>query len=168
MEKSSPAYQALKKQAETGSVFATEALKRIDSQNVPERIERTFTPAGQCVKCYGKELQYKIIFHIPNNLMIRACCAECGYSWSIAHEETLKKRTNTPLSHWRKAVVDRDQGKCRICGSKENLEAHHIIPVKNDPGGKYKYDVNNGITLCRNCHDMVHPFRHGLQEPQGL
>lgn len=159
MDKNSPAYIALKKQADMGSVFGMEALKRIEMENVPERMERVFTPEERCIKCSGKELQYKVLFWLPNNLMFRACCTECGYSWAIASEETLKKRTNSPLAHWRKAVIARDNGMCRICGSNENLEAHHIIPVKNDPDGKYKYDVNNGITLCKSCHDMVHPFR---------
>lgn len=163
MDKNSPAYDALKKLADLGSVFGKEALRQIEQRNVPERIERVFTPAERCVKCSGQELQYKVLFWLPNNLMFRAYCTECGYSWAIASEESLKKRTNTPLANWRKAVAERDNWKCRICGSKENLEAHHIIPVHNDPEGEYKYDPNNGIMLCKKCHDMVHPFR---KEPQ--
>ena len=124
-----------------------------------EKIEKVYSQPDHCPLCAGNNFQYKVIFWAPNNLMFRAICAECGYSWAIASEETLKERSNTPLAHWRNNVICRDKHECRICGSKENLEVHHIIPVKNDPEGQYKYDVNNGITLCKTCHDKVHQYR---------
>lgn len=48
----------------------------------------------------------------------------------------------------RKEILDRDDNKCRICGNKDNLEVHHVIPVANG-GGKYS---KNLCTLCSSCH----------------
>lgn len=42
---------------------------------------------------------------------------------------------------------------CVICGwNKTSCDVHHIIPVSN--GGKN--EITNLITLCPNCHRMVH------------
>ena len=51
-------------------------------------------------------------------------------------------------------VFKRDEGKCRSCGSIENLCVHHI-----DGYDKYKPEnnnVNKMITLCRSCHGDAH------------
>jgi hypothetical protein len=50
---------------------------------------------------------------------------------------------------WSKAVRERD-GKCMICGTIDNLHAHHIIPWRDDESKRL--DVDNGITYCSSCH----------------
>lgn len=50
---------------------------------------------------------------------------------------------------WSNDVKSRD-GVCQVCGENHDLEAHHIVPKSQDPSRKY--DVDNGITLCRDCH----------------
>ena len=54
--------------------------------------------------------------------------------------------------NFREKVLKRDNYTCQICGSRENLEAHHIIPKSK--GGTNL--VKNGITLCEDCHKAVH------------
>lgn len=53
---------------------------------------------------------------------------------------------------WRKSVFERDNYTCQCCGdsSGANLNAHHLqnFSVYKE----LRYDVNNGITLCENCH----------------
>jgi len=51
---------------------------------------------------------------------------------------------------FRETVMKRDGYKCAVCGSNDGLVAHHIIERKlfNDGG----YYVNNGVTLCPECH----------------
>ena len=76
--------------------------------------------------------------------------------------------------NFREKVLKRDGYTCQICGSRENLEAHHIIPKSR--GGTNI--VENGITLCKECHKAVHegkirltanllPFRHAAIVQQG-
>lgn len=61
---------------------------------------------------------------------------------------------------WRKAVFDRDLYTCQCCGARNGygkyirLESHHIKNWKDNP--EYRYDVDNGITLCMNCHLLFH------------
>ncbi len=46
----------------------------------------------------------------------------------------------------------RDLYTCQICGSTDNVEGHHIIDYQF--GGAA--DVDNIVTLCRECHKQVH------------
>jgi len=60
---------------------------------------------------------------------------------------------NPKINHynrWRKSVMARDGGKCTQCGTTQKLEAHHIKPFSLFPDDRY--DVNNGVILCRACH----------------
>ena len=42
---------------------------------------------------------------------------------------------------------------CESCQSIKNLLVHHIIPIAD--GGE-KYDYNNLMTLCADCHYKIH------------
>ena len=67
------------------------------------------------------------------------------------------------MRKWQIAIKKRDK-KCMFCGSKKELEAHHINSV-SDMIEKYNiktrddaiscnefWELDNGITLCRKCH----------------
>lgn len=60
-----------------------------------------------------------------------------------------KKRNGWRMWEWTKDVIARD-GECQVCGSKDNLEAHHILPKSKFP--EKMYDLDNGVTLCHECH----------------
>lgn len=122
-----------------------------------DRATCTITPVTQCKRCLGKKLVYKSIYIKKfDSIQSQAICTECGYFWALPHEENLKRRTNSTLSHWRERVANRDNRKCVICGATDNLEVHHIIPVSHDPESEYKYMESNGITLCHKHHLLVH------------
>ena len=55
---------------------------------------------------------------------------------------------------WRETVLKRDQKKCVICGSSENLHADHIKVWAYYP--EFRYDINNGRTLCRKHHEETY------------
>jgi len=55
---------------------------------------------------------------------------------------------------WREAVLARDDFTCQNCGSKEDLQAHHIIPVNENPD--FSFVVTNGVTICKKCHRQYH------------
>ena len=53
---------------------------------------------------------------------------------------------------WRKlsAQVINEVGQCERCGCSNNLQVHHIIPVRYNP--ELFLDRANLIVLCRECH----------------
>lgn len=55
---------------------------------------------------------------------------------------------------WAKNVKKRDKYSCKKCGSKKQITAHHILPWRDHPN--QRFNINNGITLCRECHLKVH------------
>jgi len=56
---------------------------------------------------------------------------------------------------WRRKVYTRDKRRCQMpgCKSRFQLQAHHIKTWSE--ASILRYDVHNGITLCRNCHDSI-------------
>lgn len=59
-------------------------------------------------------------------------------------------------SIWSQAVRGRDDHRCQRCGKRdeENNHAHHIAPRSRRPD--LKSDLNNGITVCPDCHAWIH------------
>jgi hypothetical protein len=53
---------------------------------------------------------------------------------------------------WSKSVKDRDNWKCKISDDNcsDKLESHHILPWRDFQ--ELRYELNNGITLCRFHH----------------
>jgi 5-methylcytosine-specific restriction endonuclease McrA len=62
---------------------------------------------------------------------------------------------NSPVyKAWRVSVFERDDHACQMCGQQGgSLEAHHIRPKRRFP--KLTLEVNNGITLCFDCHRRI-------------
>jgi len=69
-------------------------------------------------------------------------------------DEKHRLRATIEWKIWRGEVFERDKYICRECGiSGVYLEPHHIIPIGND---KSKiFNLNNGVTLCRPCHQKT-------------
>lgn len=104
----------------------------------------------------SQSLKGKMPKFIPNNKG-RKVSSETRRRLSEAHIGVLvgSKSNNWKggqnLSYWKKAVKRRD-GKCMKCGinDKRVLTADHIKSKSMYP--ELKFDVNNGMTLCHNCH----------------
>jgi hypothetical protein len=58
---------------------------------------------------------------------------------------------------WRAGVVRRDV-RCVICDDIKNRHAHHLNNA--DEHSEQRYDVGNGVTLCRDCHRHYHCEYH--------
>ncbi len=69
--------------------------------------------------------------------------------------EMQKLRKSKQYAEWRQAVFKRDAYTCQVCGQVGgNIVAHHIKRWANYP--EYRFDVANGLTMCRPCHSSLH------------
>lgn len=73
-------------------------------------------------------------------------------------------RNMAKTKDWRKAVFERDNYTCQMCGSRNGngsnvkLSAHHIKDWATNP--ESRWDVENGQTLCWPCHRKTDNFGH--------
>jgi hypothetical protein len=69
---------------------------------------------------------------------------------------------------WRTAVLERDGYVCQDCGRQckkyeKGLAAHHLKEYAKHP--ELRFDVSNGVTLCRQCHMTRHGKAPVLKDP---
>lgn len=78
------------------------------------------------------------------------------WNWKggISDRDHLLRQT-PEYKEWRNAVYKRDNWTCQLCRKKQKHPiAHHIknfriyVPLR--------FDIKNGVTLCRGCHKKVH------------
>jgi predicted restriction endonuclease len=65
------------------------------------------------------------------------------------------ERGSAKYKKWRESVLRRDGNRCRFggCDKRDELEVHHIQTFAD---AEYRrYDVTNGITLCKYHHRNV-------------
>ena len=85
------------------------------------------------------------------------------------NELSKKLRCRKKYRDWVKAVMEKDNNVCNICGMfGECLQVHHKISLKkildkNDfknieeaLNSKELFELNNGETLCSSCHQELH------------
>lgn len=68
----------------------------------------------------------------------------------------MKRNYDDPVyKEWRRKVYARDGHKCQMpgCKNKTKIQAHHIRRWVDSPS--LRYDVSNGISLCRGCHKSI-------------
>lgn len=79
---------------------------------------------------------------------------EDHWNWQGGISLINDRHDSREYKEWRLKVYQRDSYKCRYCGSKEKINAHHIYSWKNYP--ELRYNIDNGITLCEKCHIELH------------
>ncbi|HEY5587362.1 MAG TPA: hypothetical protein VIK86_00240 [Candidatus Paceibacterota bacterium] len=96
---------------------------------------------------------------IKNNSGINAW----NYNPNLTQEEREVRRSyigDENYSHWRNSVFKRDDYTCQHCGARNGmgkaitLNAHHLNGYHWDK--ENRMNVDNGITLCKECHDEFH------------
>ncbi|MEE9510454.1 MAG: hypothetical protein V3V81_08170 [Candidatus Bathyarchaeia archaeon] len=55
---------------------------------------------------------------------------------------------------WREKTLIRDGFKCLLCGDPLADIGHHLLSAYYYP--EFRFEPDNGITYCRECHDIVH------------
>jgi len=72
-------------------------------------------------------------------------------------------RSRAEYTEWRLKVFIRDEYTCQDCGKKSGngykvyLQAHHLKSFSEYPD--LRYEVDNGITLCKDCHRGRHTHK---------
>ena len=114
-------------------------------------------------KCLKDNEIHKSNFPNINTGYGLSCCrkrklsGENNHSWNFdvtERDRIERKRNNYKSKRCNKNVDIRDKRICRKCGSKNNINRHHIKPWGYYP--KLRYDINNIITFCRKCHEDFH------------
>lgn len=105
---------------------------------------------------WAKNLPQKFIKgHIPWNKGKPHLVGKKHWNWQggIDKEHTRIKQTEE-YKNWQQAVYKRDEWTCQKCGSKKLIVAHHIKLFSKFP--ELRFEINNGIVLCRKCHQNHH------------
>jgi 5-methylcytosine-specific restriction endonuclease McrA len=69
------------------------------------------------------------------------------YQESLKHEKWIKKRNK---------VFSRDNHKCVLCTSKQNLQVHHLYYFQDNVALAWQYPYEALITVCKSCHEKIH------------
>ena len=69
-------------------------------------------------------------------------------------KEHVRIKQTQEYKDWQQAVYKRDRWTCQKCGSKKLIVAHHIKLFSKFP--KLRFEIKNGIVLCRKCHQNHH------------
>lgn len=107
---------------------------------------------------------------ISNAYIYGFTCRKCEMAkWGVEHrgenshkwrggitEEDKLIRKRREYTQWRAEVYERDNYTCQCCGLYGGrLNAHHLNSFASYPD--LRFNVDNGITLCTQCHDSTEP-----------
>lgn len=78
---------------------------------------------------------------------------ENNWNWKGGKtSENDKIRQSVEYRQWQNAVKKRDKYTCQCCGKRyKEITVHHIFPFSDYEN--LRFDVDNGICLCKDCHD---------------
>lgn len=84
-----------------------------------------------------------------------------NYKWKGGpNDEEIAARMTLEYTLWKRAVYKRDNYTCQCCGrvftgkDRKYVCAHHIKYFDTHP--HLRYEVSNGVVLCRKCHTREH------------
>ncbi|MBQ9025362.1 MAG: hypothetical protein IJ104_03140 [Methanobrevibacter sp.] len=70
----------------------------------------------------------------------------------------IRLKVKGPQKYWKLKTWVREllwkYEECVICGSRKNLEPHHIIRCNTD--NPIFFSPDNGVVLCHKCHNSYH------------
>lgn len=118
----------------------------------------TYTMTGEQQNLSGAEkaIFAMILMTLGQDEKVGAKSGKNHWNWKGGVTSNNQKERNSSMySDWRKAVFERDNFTCQLCGARGvRLNAHHILPWAKNIAERYQ--LSNGITLCKKCHSSVH------------
>lgn len=92
----------------------------------------------------------------PEDVRIKVSCTKRGIPIDkfdgFASEERVEWRRNGG-KEWVESVFKRDDHTCKECNTRGGkLNAHHILPFRHWKDPQHSLNIQNGITLCEDCH----------------
>jgi len=130
-----------------------------------------FLPGGiiTCKNCHKRFEVHKYHEFKKRKFCSRSCQISyyskgeknCNWKGGISSEYDEIKQTQE-YKEWRASVYRRDQWTCVQCSYKgKKIVAHHIKEFSDFP--ELRFDVDNGVTLCRSCHALIHTLEKNPQ-----
>lgn len=134
---------------------------------VEVRINHLTTGKTKSCGCLSRELSSKRMS--GENHPFWGIKGEKNFKWNpnLTDDEREDNRDTVENYHFRKNVFKRDDYTCQCCHRKSKkgesviLNVHHIVNYYSHPNDRY--DINNGITLCEECHKEFHK-KYGNKE----
>ena len=121
---------------------------------------QTFLKCKKCGKDFGPVDRLNKIF-CSNKCKVEYLQGENHPCWDGGKSrETQRARARAEYNVWRDSVFERDNYTCQKCkkrskkGDRIEINAHHIKGFAEYKELRYKID--NGITLCVECHRKIH------------
>lgn len=100
---------------------------------------------------------------VPRSAFKKGSGGENHWNWK-GGRGTIRHRLmqQSDYRDWRKAVFERDNYTCQHCGiTGVYVQADHIKPWAKYP--KLRYRIDNGRTLCVDCHEKTETFPASLR-----
>jgi len=133
-----------------------------------DRAEASKWCSSECWSKRGETKNTNLCLHCGKEFkrygVSKYCSRECSHLDMIGEKATRwidgkslerdRARLGTEVKEWRIKVFERDNYICQNCGIKNDIQAHHIIEWAKDESKRF--DVENGLTLCINCHGKIH------------
>jgi len=130
-------------------------------------LEYDYKKSSIPMKCYCINHPDKIQSIRLANLLNGQGCKYCGIekrsrenhpNWNqnkTDEDRLISRYSQKEYREWRKKIYEEDNYTCQVCGQVGGkLNAHHKYNYGNYP--QYRFDINNGVTLCESCHINFH------------
>ncbi len=111
-------------------------------------------------KCLNGKIKCRLYKRYIISLLECKNCSNLIYKANKPIKKVSNKRITVTEKTYNK-VMQRDNYKCRLCGTSFNLNEHHIVYKSEDR--KLINEPTNLIVLCTKCHALVHSNKHYWQ-----
>jgi 5-methylcytosine-specific restriction endonuclease McrA len=102
------------------------------------------------------------------NNQIKKISGKNNINWNpnLTDKERKIRHCIPGIDKWRKLIKKRDNYQCQNCRSPKQIQVHHINNFSYFK--EQRLDINNGITLCKDCHKHIHKLYGNFTNKQNL